>query len=56
MYVVDPLSFEIDLTRLWMLEIDNDVCVTDYVRILTHDFSFSVVSKNLWVLFLLVVR
>ena len=45
-YVVDPLTFEIDLTRPWMVEIGNDVCITDNVRILSHDFSFSVVSKK----------
>lgn len=47
LFITDPLRCEIDLTRPWLLEFGNDVTITDNVRILTHDFSYSVVAlKN----------
>lgn len=45
LFVTDPLRCEMDLTRPWLLEFGDDVTITDSVRILTHDFSYSVVSK-----------
>ena len=47
LYITDPMKCEIDLTRPWLLEFGDDVTITDNVRILTHDFSFSVVAKAL---------
>ena len=44
-YITDPIKCELDLTRPWLLEIGDNVCITDNVRVLTHDFSFSVVSR-----------
>lgn len=44
-YITDPIKCELDLTRPWLLEIGDNVCITDNVRILTHDFSYSVISR-----------
>lgn len=45
-YIVDPTRCELDLTRPFLLEIGNDVIITDGVRVLTHDFSYSVVARQ----------
>ena len=45
LYIADPLHCELDITRPWLLEIGEDVSITDHVVVLTHDFSFSTVAK-----------
>ncbi len=45
LYIADPINCQLDITRPWLLEIGNDVCITDHVTVLTHDFSFSTISK-----------
>lgn len=45
LYIADSQKIEIDMTRPWLIEMGDDVSITDNVRILTHDFSYSVVAK-----------
>lgn len=40
-----PLQISIDDTQPWLIEIGNDVQITAGVRILTHDYSWSVLKK-----------
>ena len=44
-YITDPINCELDVTRPWLLQIGDDCLITDNVVVLTHDFSFSTVSK-----------
>lgn len=39
-----PMKTTVDETNPWMLEIGNYVRITEGVRMLTHDYSFSVLS------------
>lgn len=45
LYIADPIHCNIDVTRPWLLKIGDNVSITDNVVILTHDFSYSVISK-----------
>lgn len=40
-----PLRISIDDTQPWLIEIGNDVQITGGVRILAHDYSWSVLKK-----------
>ena len=44
-YITDPIRCDLDVTRPWLLQIGDDCVITDNVVVLTHDFSFSTVSK-----------
>lgn len=46
LYIVDPMSLELDFTRPWLIQLGDNVTITDHVRILTHDFSYSVVARK----------
>lgn len=39
---IDPKSTLVDLTRPWMIEIGQSVCITGGVTMLTHDYGWSV--------------
>ena len=45
LYIVEPMKCGIDMTRPWLIKIGDDVTITDNVRILTHDYSYSVIAR-----------
>lgn len=44
--IVDVQRFGIDLTRPYLISIGNNNTISDNVTILTHDYSWSVISKK----------
>lgn len=45
LYIVNPRNVYIDMTRPWMIEIGNDVVLTEGVTILTHGYDLSVLMN-----------
>jgi len=43
--IIDVRDFIIDTSRPFLIEIGNDVTFSDHVTIMTHDYSWSIVSR-----------